>query len=103
MGRTEPVTVQSAGRIECAFNTGLQIIPSEKRHRANLDENNSFGEGVLGNGGSGPSEGYEVGETEDLYFIPETTATICQDFNGDGVVNMDDLTDFVNEWLANCP
>jgi len=59
--------------------------------------------GVLGNGGSGPNDGYEVGETEDLYFIPETTATICQDFNGDGVVNMDDLTDFVNEWLANCP
>jgi hypothetical protein len=59
--------------------------------------------GMLGNGGSGPNDGYAVGETEDLYFIPETTASICQDFNGDGVVNMDDLQDYVNEWLANCP
>jgi hypothetical protein len=58
---------------------------------------------MLGNGGSGPNNGYAVGETEDLYFIPETTATICQDFNGDGVINMDDLQSFVNEWLANCP
>jgi hypothetical protein len=58
--------------------------------------------GVLGNGGSGPSAGYEVGETEDLYFTPDTTSTLCQDFNGDGVVDMDDLTDYVNEWLANC-
>jgi hypothetical protein len=59
--------------------------------------------GMLGNGGSGPNDGYAVGETEDLYFIPETTSTICFDFNGDGDVNMDDLSDFVNEWLANCP
>jgi hypothetical protein len=58
--------------------------------------------GILGNGGSGPEDGYQAGETEDLYFIPETTATICQDFNGDGVVNMDDLYDYVDEWLDNC-
>ena len=60
------------------------------------------GIGYVGNGGSGPIDGYEFGETEDLYFIPDTTATICEDFDGDGDVDMDDLTTFVNDWLANC-
>ncbi len=53
-------------------------------------------------GGSGPQEGYDFGETEDYHFIPETTCGICEDLNGDGVININDLTTFVNQWLANC-
>ena len=56
-----------------------------------------------GNGGSGPQTGYEIGETEDYYFVPDTICTECEDFNGDGVVNLNDLSAFVGNWLANCP
>jgi hypothetical protein len=58
---------------------------------------------VLGNGGSGPAEGYMIGETEDYYFTPDTTCTICEDLNGDGVVDIQDLIAFVTEWLEKCP
>jgi hypothetical protein len=56
-----------------------------------------------GNAGSGPQGKYLYGETEDYYFTPDVSYTICQDFNGDGVVNTDDLVDFTAEWLENCP
>ncbi|NIS79487.1 MAG: hypothetical protein GTO14_04585 [Anaerolineales bacterium] len=63
--------------------------------------------GVKGNGGSGPAEGYQIGETEDYYFVPDTSAlacdSMCQDINGDGVTDIDDLTMFVSDWLASCP
>jgi len=61
--------------------------------------------GQVGNGGSGPLTKYQVGETEDYYFVPQTTDTecqLCQDVNGDGNINMDDLAAFVSLWLANC-
>jgi hypothetical protein len=56
-----------------------------------------------GHGGSGPEDGYVYGETEDYYFTPDMTYTVCQDFNGDGVINTDDLVDFTAVWLDNCP
>jgi GEVED domain len=58
---------------------------------------------VRGNGGSGPRTKYQIGETEDYYFTPNTSYTVCEDFNGDGVVNTQDLTDFTAAWLQNCP
>ena len=58
--------------------------------------------GGSGAGGSGPQEGYNFGETEDYYFVPEMTCSICEDKNGDGVIDMKDLTMYVNEWLTNC-
>jgi len=62
--------------------------------------------GQLGNGGSGPHAKYEIGETEDYYFVPETPAKIgcqlCEDFNGDGVIDIDDLAAFTTEWLTTC-
>jgi len=58
---------------------------------------------AIGNGGSGPLEGYEIGETEDYYFAPDTTCSICEDLNGDGVVDVQDLILFVTEWLEECP
>jgi hypothetical protein len=59
--------------------------------------------GVRGNGGSGPREGHEFGETEDYYFLPNTTVSICEDFNGDGVINLQDLAAFTADWLEHCP
>ncbi len=59
--------------------------------------------GVRGNGGSGPQAGYDNGETEDYYFIPDTSFSVCEDFNGDGVINLQDLAAITSEWLDNCP
>jgi hypothetical protein len=53
-------------------------------------------------GGSGPQSGYEYGETEDYYFLPDVSLSICEDFNGDGVINMQDLSTFVANWLEDC-
>ncbi|MHC4118746.1 MAG: GEVED domain-containing protein [Planctomycetota bacterium] len=62
--------------------------------------------GQQGNAGSGPLEKYDIGETEDYYFIPEvpedTECPLCEDVNGDGKIDMDDLADFTAEWLAEC-
>ncbi len=59
--------------------------------------------GTKGNGGSGPQTGYEYGETEDYYFTPKTSYMACEDFNGDGVINLEDLGAFTADWLENCP
>ncbi|MBN1805621.1 MAG: hypothetical protein JW837_10250 [Sedimentisphaerales bacterium] len=59
--------------------------------------------GYRGNGGSGPHGGYEIGETEDYYFLPGEDFTICEDYNDDGLINNDDLSDFTSDWLDNCP
>jgi hypothetical protein len=59
--------------------------------------------GVVGNAGSGPQGKYQIGETEDYRFIPDITCSICKDYNGDGVIDMDDLVFFTSEWLENCP
>ncbi len=58
--------------------------------------------GVLGNGGSGPAEGYEIGETEDYLITPETACTICEDRNEDGKVNFDDLIELMSQWMDEC-
>ncbi|MEA3226382.1 MAG: GEVED domain-containing protein, partial [Planctomycetota bacterium] len=62
--------------------------------------------GQPGNAGSGPLGKYQIGETEDYYFIPETTGQtecpLCEDVNGDGTINIEDLAAYVNLWLANC-
>lgn len=59
--------------------------------------------GQTGNAGSGPQAKYEIGETEDYKFTPDLDVTICEDINGDGVIDLNDLADFVSDWLANCP
>jgi len=59
--------------------------------------------GELGNAGSGPVAKYEIGETEDYYIIPDIACSICKDYNGDGVIDMDDLVFFTAEWLDQCP
>jgi hypothetical protein len=59
--------------------------------------------GARGNAGSGPRAKYEIGETEDYYFTPDVSASICEDYNGDGKIDINDLAAFVSEWLENCP
>jgi len=62
-------------------------------------------QGKLGNGGSGPQNGYMYGETEDYIFtpeIPDTECSLCQDLNGDGQINYQDLSLLVRQWIAQC-
>jgi hypothetical protein len=62
--------------------------------------------GERGNGGSGPQGKYLIGETEDYQFVPEVPVgpdcPLCEDVNGDGVIDMDDLADYTAKWLENC-
>jgi hypothetical protein len=59
-----------------------------------------------GNAGSGPESKYEIGETEDYFFIPETAGEddcpLCKDANDDGVIDINDLIAHIMEWLATC-
>ena len=60
---------------------------------------------ALGNGGSGPAAGYVIGETEDYLFKPELgdgPCTLCQDLNGDGRIDLNDLWLVMDLWLVQC-
>jgi hypothetical protein len=57
---------------------------------------------LLGNGGSGPSEGYEIGETEDYLFVPKSECALCKDLDGDGKLTFDDLIELMYTWLDSC-
>jgi hypothetical protein len=59
--------------------------------------------GTVGDGGSGPASGYQVGETEDYLFVPDTSCIRCADLNCDGTVNLSDFAIFASRWLATCP
>jgi hypothetical protein len=62
--------------------------------------------GERGNAGSGPQAKYEIGETEDYFFVPVTTGDedcpLCEDVNGDGVIDIQDLIVHITQWLASC-
>jgi hypothetical protein len=59
--------------------------------------------GIPGNGGSGPAEGYAIGETEDYRIIPEQAdCALCKDLNGDGRIDFDDLIELMYLWLDCC-
>jgi len=58
--------------------------------------------GKRGNGGSGPAEGYEIGETEDYLTTPQAGCSLCQDFNDDGKLDFDDLIALIYKWLDCC-
>ncbi|MHC4496212.1 MAG: GEVED domain-containing protein [Planctomycetota bacterium] len=63
--------------------------------------------GEPGNAGSGPQAKYEIGETEDYFFSPETVpdsgCPLCEDVDGNGVIDIEDLVAHVTKWLATCP
>lgn len=56
----------------------------------------------LGNGGSGPEEGYSYGETEDYLIVPDTSCSTCEDINGDGLIDFNDLLALLDDWLTQC-
>ncbi|UCF17385.1 MAG: hypothetical protein JSW59_07960, partial [Phycisphaerales bacterium] len=61
--------------------------------------------GEAGNGGSGPADKYQIGETEDYFFVPDVASPdcpLCEDLDGNGVVDMQDLIEHVSKWLATC-
>lgn len=61
--------------------------------------------GAVGNAGSGPDVMYEIGETEDYFFTPDTTdenCPLCKDLDGNGIVDIQDLVAQVTLWLASC-
>ena len=55
--------------------------------------------GVLGNGGSGPADGYDFGETEDYRFVPQSDCPYCKDMNDDGKIDYADLGELISVWL----
>ncbi len=59
--------------------------------------------GVPGDGGSGPAAGYQLGETEDYLFVPDTTCVRCSDLNCSGFVDFLDFAIFAAKWLTTCP
>jgi hypothetical protein len=59
--------------------------------------------GAKGNAGSGPQAKYAIGETEDYKFTPDVSISFCQDYNGDGTIDLDDLADVVDNWVQICP
>jgi hypothetical protein len=78
----------------------MRITLSEQSWKGGSNPN------AVGNAGSGPSTKYEIGETEDYFFTPDTTVVVecpvCEDLNEDGVIDIDDLVVRLTEWLANC-
>jgi hypothetical protein len=62
--------------------------------------------GGPGNAGSGPQTKYEIGETEDYFFVPDKTGgddcPLCRDVDGNGVIDLQDLIALLTEWLATC-
>jgi len=79
--------------------------PEELWMRITLSEQpwkGGIGPEMLGNGGSGPDDGYEIGETEDYLFVPETGCVFCQDLNEDGEIDFDDLIALIYLWLDCC-
>ncbi len=58
---------------------------------------------ILGDGGSGPGNGYLYGETEDYKFIPDTSCVRCADLNCDAMVDLLDFSIFASKWLSTCP
>ena len=60
--------------------------------------------GVPGYGGSGPADGYDIGETEDYYFTPKKTCPEDADLNcSGGPANLADFGIFVEAFLKPVP
>jgi hypothetical protein len=55
---------------------------------------------AVGYGGSGPKNGYWIGETEDYFFIPKTRALEYADLDNNLVVDFSDFAIFASQWLS---
>ena len=54
---------------------------------------------AVGWGGSGPADGYWIGETEDYFFVPDTSCIRFADLDCDRAVNIEDLGILASQWL----
>ncbi len=81
-------------------------LPEEIWMRITLSEKpwtgSDYGPDLIGLGGSGPINGYQIGETEDYIFVPDTNCEECADLNCDNFVNLFDFAIFASQWLTNC-
>ncbi|MCP4712035.1 MAG: hypothetical protein GY869_25725, partial [Planctomycetes bacterium] len=57
-------------------------------------------EPAAGFGGAGPTSGYQYGETEDYYYLPDTSCLRIADLNCDRWVNLLDFAIFSSKWLT---
>ena len=53
-----------------------------------------------GMAGSGPPDGYWIGETEDYYFVPITRRLEHADLDGNKIVDGRDLAVFAAQWMT---
>ncbi len=58
---------------------------------------------LQGEGGSGPPNGYNIGETEDYYFSPKKTCHKDPDLNCSGFVDLVDFSIFAGRYLDTIP
>ncbi|MCF7956337.1 MAG: hypothetical protein K9M75_11080 [Phycisphaerae bacterium] len=59
--------------------------------------------GMVGEGGSGPQNGYRFGETEDYYFVPKKTSGNGPDLDSSGIVDLGDFVILASQWLQSVP
>ena len=55
---------------------------------------------AVGWGGSGPASGYWIGETEDYFFVPDTSRVESADLDCNRTVNIADLDILASQWLT---
>ncbi|MEN6307862.1 MAG: GEVED domain-containing protein [Anaerohalosphaeraceae bacterium] len=58
---------------------------------------------IEGYGGSGPDNGYWIGETEDYIFVPLMQTVDSADLNNDGRVDLEDFNIFASQWMLELP
>ncbi|MBI9016816.1 MAG: hypothetical protein JEZ07_06085 [Phycisphaerae bacterium] len=74
----------------------MRIMISEKPWEPALTDTAD----AIGYGGSGPEDGYWIGETEDYFFCPTAHLRRSADLNGNRKVDLDDLAILSSQWLT---
>ena len=72
----------------------MRITISEKPWEPQISESNA-----VGYGGSGPKDGYWIGETEDYFFVPTADIRKSADLNDDEKVDILDFEILASQWL----
>ncbi len=72
----------------------MRIMITEKPWEPQISADNAEGYG-----GSGPKEGYWIGETEDYFFVPTAEIRKRADLNDDARVNIIDFEILASQWL----
>jgi len=82
----------------------MRITLSDKPAMSPLPMTDTLSAPLLeGYGGSGPQDGYWIGETEDYLFVPLMQTADSADLNNDGHVDLTDFAIFASQWLLDLP